>query len=481
MQRHARDGRHRLALLLGFLVSFSVYKLWAIGLDRLGELLLSIVFDAAIWIGVFLLAEALAFKRSQLAERAGTLWFYPVMYLSGALVFAHTFFYDAAIERRLTALDVTLGGISAFFREALPLRGYVALALLLFGLHAIAWLASVLVVRPTLGQSLFFGVPVLLAAGFGSAFAPRTPSVLFDTGKELWDLATLARATPRPPAKPGPLLAGFDKSAVPEPPTPPRFDKVIVLVMETMTAERMASEGAALDEASFLKSESAHLHRYVRYFPNNQDSRTGMLNMLASRVIPYEAYSDEGLAGYEALARHPSLVDRFRAHGYRTAFAVAQETLEEVVGDLPWDERLHLSQEEIDRAKQALLCFAPDPYENACEDLALLPEVVDFVTAHERAFVYQEFIWGHAYEYNAASGKTNTAYYSNYVDALLAELRQRGVLDRTLIALTSDHGFRDKSMQHQLGALQIPLLFHAAGFAAEDNERLFSHVDFKDL
>jgi hypothetical protein len=203
--------------------------------------------------------------------------------------------------------------------------------------------------------------------------------------------------------------------------------------------------------------------------------------MLGARVIPYEAYSDEGLRGYARLASAPSLVDRFQALGYRSAFAVSQVELEEVVSELPWNARLCLTEAEIERARQALLCFAPDPYENSCEDLALLPKVVDFVASHERAFVYQEFIWGHAYEYNAASGKTNTAYYSNYLDVLLAELRERGLLDQTLIALTSDHGFRDKSQQTELAAIQIPLLFYAARFGAQDDDRLLSHVDFKDL
>jgi hypothetical protein len=481
LRRHAFDGRYRLALLLGFVLAFSMYKLWAIGCERLGELLLSSVFDAAVWIAAFLLAESLASLPWRAAGRVAALWFYPFMYLSGALVFAHTFFYDAAIERRLTALDVTAAGVHAFFSEALPARGYVALALLLLGIHAISWLASALVERPALWQALFFGVPVLLAGGFGSRFAPRTPSVLFDTGKEIWDLATLERLTPRASPRAGVLQRSLDKSQPGPALGAPQFSKVIVLVMETMTAERLAREGTALDAESFLKAESAHLHRYARYFPNNQDSRTGMLNMLSARVIPYEAYSDAGLRGYARLASAPSLVDRFRALGYRSAFAVSQVELEEIVTELPWDERLSLSEAEIERARQALLCFAPDPYENGCEDLALLPKVVDFVASHERAFVYQEFIWGHAYEYNAASGKTNSAYYSNYLDVLLAELRERGVLDQTLIALTSDHGFRDKSQQAELAAIQIPLLFYAARFSAQDDDRLLSHVDFKDL
>jgi hypothetical protein len=479
--RNERDGRYRLALLFGTLVSFAFFKLWAIGTERVGELILSCVFDAGVWVGAWLLGELVAAGRRRYSEIAAGVVFYPVLYLTGALVFAHTYFYDAAIERRLTALDVTASGVVAFFREALPVRGYVALALVLIFMHLLALIASVLVYRPTLLQALFSGLPLLLCAGLAARLAPRTPSVLFDTGKELAELILLPRLAPEPCADSARLVSGLDKSQPWLEPPVPRFKKVIVLVMETMTSERLARESDALDKTSFFKAESAHLHRYVRYFPNNQDSRTGMLNMLSARMIPYEAYSDVGVAGYEKLTTQLSLPDRFRALGYRSAFAVSQEQLEEVVRDLPWDERLNLTQADIDRARSKLLCFEPDEWENGCEDLALLPKLVDFVASHEQAFVYQEFIWGHAYEYNAASGRTNAHYYSAYVDALLEQLRARGLLEQSLIVVTSDHGFRDKSKQAELASLQIPLVFYASRFAAEDDGRLLSHVDFKDL
>jgi ABC-type multidrug transport system fused ATPase/permease subunit len=248
-----------------------------------------------------------------------------------------------------------------------------------------------------------------------------------------------------------------------------------------MTIEKQTREIAALDKRSFFLAESSHFHRSSRYFTNNQDSRTGMLNMLMSRVIPYEAYNDKGVAGYKRLSTQTSLTDRFKALGYATSFVVSQLELEAVVSDLAWDERISLSAAEIEQAKPRHLCFAPDDWENGCEDLAVLPKVVKFVAEHERAFVYQEFNWGHNDVYNDVSGKTNLAYYSGYVDALLSALRERGLSERTLIVLTSDHGFRDRSVQDQPRMVHIPLIFHASGFAAHDDDRLLSHVDFKDL
>lgn len=123
----------------------------------------------------------------------------------------------------------------------------------------------------------------------------------------------------------------------------------------------------------------------------------------------------------------------------------------------------------------------PYQFEHSCEDLALLPQVLTLIDRHPKLFLYQEFIWGHAAEYNDASGKTNTEYYSKYLDAVAQHLREKGVLDDTLIVLTSDHGFRDTSLQGDPEVVRIPLFIHAPRFTARSDDRLFAHMDFKDL
>ncbi|HTU56812.1 MAG TPA: alkaline phosphatase family protein, partial [Polyangiales bacterium] len=131
--------------------------------------------------------------------------------------------------------------------------------------------------------------------------------------------------------------------------------------------------------------------------------------------------------------------------------------------------------------KKGLLCIQPDDWENGCEDLALLPEVMNFVERHERAFVYQEFIWGHDILYNDRSGRSNAAYYSSYVDQLLKELRARNLQDETLLVVTSDHGFRDQGLQDELWVYQIPLWFYAPRFESRAYDQLLSHLDFREL
>jgi len=153
-----------------------------------------------------------------------------------------------------------------------------------------------------------------------------------------------------------------------------------------------------------------------------------------------------------------------------------------VVEDLPWRQTITLAEDRIPAEQRAgKLCFVPYEFEHGCEDRALLPDVLSFIDAHERVFLYQEFIWGHDSSYNRASGRTNTDYYSGYLDAVVEHLEAKGLLDRTLVVLTSDHGFRDTALQGETWVYHIPLWFFSTRFDARSDARLFSHLDFGDL
>lgn len=467
----------RLATALAAVLAFVCLQLWILRPARRLEFGSGLSFDAcsvALWWG---LCELLANK----VRRAGLL-FYPVLALFCVQIFAHTWFFDVAIERRLTLLDLRWSGFLHFFLVALPPRGSLSLVLLFASIAGTAVLIARWLGRVPIRPALAGGGLLVLVLGGSSLSRSRVTSPLFDGALELVQLVSLPKVVAARLAPPRALLDELDQSAATlrgaGPVVSARYKKVIVLVMETMTARNFERESKLLSRDTFVHSGKPHVQEYTRYFPNNQDSRTGMLDMLFSRLVPYEAYDDAGYASYERLGAQPSLVDRMSGLGYKTAFAVSQTTLEEVVGDLPWSETLRLRADEIATAKgKGQLCFTPDEYEQSCEDLVLLPAVLDFVDRHERAFVYQEFIWGHAAEYNEASGKTNAAYYSAYVDALLRELERRGHADDTLIVLTSDHGFRDKGQQSDVEVYRVPLWFYARDLAAQRETGLFSHTD----
>ncbi|HEX6241584.1 MAG TPA: alkaline phosphatase family protein [Polyangiales bacterium] len=451
-------------------------KLW-VAWPAPGRALLGWLVEAALLALTLLLAERCA-RWSRPAARA---LFYLVSYTLLLCSTAHAIFFESAAERRFSLFEVGLSGIWYFFAHVLPASGYVVYAVVLVCVHA----GALLLRRRPLRALTSPWTPALLAAAASAGLfvMPRAPSPVVDAAADVWERISVPTVEPSAGA-PRYDVRELDRSRsqpdVGTLSTP--FKKIVVLVMETMTAATFERERSALPADSFAKSGLAHVHRYERYFPNNQDSRTGMLDMLSSRFIPYDAYTEEGRDNYMFLSERSSLPAELARFGYQTAFAVSQNELELVVGDLPWQHRIYLDDAKYDAAKQAgELCFTPYEFEQSCEDLALLPEVLSFLDTHERAFLYQEFIWGHASIYNKTSGKSNAAYYSAYVDALIEHLRQRGTLDETLIVLTSDHGFRDTALQDRLEVYRIPLWFYATRFSSARDDRLFSHLEFKNL
>jgi hypothetical protein len=471
----------RLALILSAGLSFAVFKLVHLGATRVNEFATGWLLDLCVWFLLWSASEWCLRSQRPLVRSLGQLGFYPAIYLLMLVSFGHSYFFDEAVDRKLSLLDVQLEGIVYFLQHVLPVEGVLALLALGSGLHFGAWLIKRLCPSPprrTLGRA---ALALLASTAVSLAVAP-VESPFVDIVTDLYEVATTPHLTPLPVSRlPFSPRVLDRREPVPDASFTTPFDKVLVFVMETTTHDDLENQRKRLAPNTFARAALPHAHRYTRYFPGNQDSRTGMLGMLSARFNPYEAYTDEAVAKYKDLARPTSLVDHMRKLGFRSAFALSQVELELVVRDLGWDEVMHLSEAESARAKQQFLCFHPYEFEHSCEDLALLPKVLDFLDRSPRAFLYQEFVWGHSHLYNDAAKKTNAQYYSSYVDAVIAHLRARGELAKSLIVLVSDHGYRDKQWQADPTRYQIPLWFYAEHFAPKEDARLLSHLDFKDL
>jgi Sulfatase len=471
----------RFGLLAAFCIGLGLFKGSVIGVHRLEDLFLGFGIELCFWGGLWVVAEVLERALPKKRGLISALLFLIPFYASAALVFSYTYFFDSAVERKFSLLDTDIGGMVFFLRDVLPVQGWAILLTLLAWMHAGAYWAKGHGKRPNV---LLVAGALFALAATAMLYAPRATRVatpLYDIVHDYHELWTTEKVTVEATTKPFMAVEMLDKSdRAPETIDTP-YKKVLVFVMETMTAARLADEAKALKQDTLFVSGRAHCHLFDRYFPNNQDSRTGMLDILGSRLIPYEAYRDADSEAYMGVAHLPSLLTPFQRWGYKTAFAVSQTGLEVVVTDLPWDTLIHLHDTELATLKKSKLCFQPYEFENSCEDTALLPKVFDFIDHNERAFLFQEFIWGHAYEYNAASGRTNAEYYSSYVDQIIKHLIEKNLLEETLIVVTSDHGFRDKGLQDQLAVYRIPLLFYSHSFTETHNSELLSHLDFKDL
>ena len=406
-----------------------------------------------------------------------------VFYLSFCAELAYTYFYTAAQDRELSLLSMGLvTGLRVLFGQLLTPRATALLAGLFLLVHVAAVTWARLGPKRSL-HKLGFAVPpalTLVTLIGGYTIPERIRSPLADVGRELMFLAT----TPRLDLKSAPRLPFaaqvLDKAKPDDPSQAFPFDYVLVFVMETMITRDFRDESSRLKPDTFVRSALKHTHRYNDYHSNNQDSRTGMLDMLQSRVIPYEAYAD-GVDHYAFVSRLPSLVDRFNARGYESAYAVSHADREAVISDLPWKQVMLLPTAEVDALRNELLCVTIYEFEYGCEDRAILPKVFRLLDEHPKAFLYQEFIWGHDPEYNEITGRSNADYYSAYLDSIVEHLRETNKLDRTLIVLTSDHGYRGRSTLAESYAYHIPLWFYATRFSEREDPRLYSHIAFQDL
>jgi hypothetical protein len=479
--RQVRPG-FTLALVLSTLASLAVFKWQVIGASRKDDFLVGLLVEASFWGALWWLYEA--------CRRTTFFWlrltalgvFFPLFYCSAGLIFAYTFFFDSAVERRFSLLDIDVSSAGYFLTHVLPETGWAILIALIASSHVGALLLGRARLRVHLTHALMALTALVTLTAFEVHAATRVATPLYDIAHDFYELSATPRLAPSSSTRPYATVATLDRSATGPTHIATPFKKVLVFVMETMTAKKLEEESQELSADTFFLRERPRTHSFSRYFPNNQDSRTGMLDIVGSRLIPYEAYSEADLAAYGHVKHAPSLVDRFQKLGYRTAFAVSQSDLEPVITELPWDEIVRLTDADIERAKRAgALCFTPYEFEHSCEDSVLLPKVIDFITSQDKIFLFQEFIWGHAYEYNEASGRTNADYYSAYFDRVIRELDTRDLLDETLIVITSDHGFRDKGLQGQLDVYRIPLLLFSPGFSAGVDDRLLSHLDFKDI
>jgi hypothetical protein len=444
---------------------------------------LGFALSAALWGWLCLAGHAAQRFLPRVAALTISLILGVVFYLSLCAELAYTYFYSVAEDRELSLLSVGVWtGLRVLFDELLTPGGVALLA----GFFVFAHVVALLWTRrgPTLpGPAWGFAIPPALTCLCfigGITIHERMRSPLADLGREIVFLATTPRldlvSAPKLPFEPRVL----DKSRADDPSHVYSFDYVLVFVMETMITRDFKDESARLPADTFVRSALPQVHSYTDYHSNNQDSRTGMLDMLMSRVIPYEAYAD-GVNHYQFVSKLPSMVDRFNARGYETAYVVSHADREAVISDLPWKQIMLLPAAEVDALRGQMLCVTVYEFEYGCEDRAMLPKLFGLLDEHPKAFVYQEFIWGHDPEYNEISGRSNADYYSKYLDSVVEHLRATDKLDRTLIVLTSDHGYRGRATLSESFAYHIPLWFYATRFSARENNELFAHIDFQEL
>jgi phosphoglycerol transferase MdoB-like AlkP superfamily enzyme len=97
------------------------------------------------------------------------------------------------------------------------------------------------------------------------------------------------------------------------------------------------------------------------------------------------------------------------------------------------------------------------------------------MTTGKRSFVLHELIFGHSTEWRVATGKRQLEYYDLYFNDILNQLERRGLDERTLLIIVSDHGDRAKSSNME--NYRVPLLIVGSGVTPLKDDGFRTHLD----
>ncbi len=405
--------------------------------------------------------------------RAGFFVFHGAFVLHFSACFLFDAFYEDAVHRRYSILDADSGNVFYLLRDVIPVTVVLSIGCVLFLVYALA---------PFVGQRIVRAVPVaalgMLLSGAGAVQAD-TPTLHAYFIRDVRSYSEDAPVTDaiRPTVSHERDFA--DRDILSRTWTG-RTKRIVLFVMESVTAEELEESCTGPD--CVFRSHAGEAHRYENYFSANQDSRTGILSLLFSRFIPYPAYPERDVRQYEHLKGRPSLLDLLHKAGYTTTFAAAVLEKERILTDLPWKKRILLTTDQaktnVRTENGAFVCLNPYEFEHSCEDRILLDQLVDHVARNDRIFLLQEFLYGHTGEYVRIRGQRSASYYGAYVAEFMRRLAARGVLDDTLIVVTSDHGQRNPSGLRNVENYRLPLYFFRKGQTPAVHREFLAPMDF---
>lgn len=259
-----------------------------------------------------------------------------------------------------------------------------------------------------------------------------------------------------------------------------KYNKILVFVGEEWMFSEFFSEKEDLKN-SFFKNIKTNSHIFDNYFTTNQDSRTAIFTMLSSYFIPFEAYANNETYSkyYSKIITKNNLVDFFNYNDYSTQFLVSAIQVPDLTYPYAWKKVNLLSQEIYDSKKY--YCEDLFSFETSCEDLSVIEDLKEIILENEKLFLFQEFIFGHSFSHIIDNKKTRTQYYNDYFLEIYSFLQKEGLLDQTIIIITSDHGSRAlKDMKHY-SAYNVPLIIISNNLNYFKESSLLSHLDFKDI
>ncbi len=260
-----------------------------------------------------------------------------------------------------------------------------------------------------------------------------------------------------------------------------KYNKIAIFVMEELSYKELNEDVQKLPENNFWQKTKANSNYYYNHYTNNQDSVPAMISMLSSKFIPYEAYiytADFSPCAYN-LFKEYNLVDFFNDLNFKTYFLASQTNAACELTKYHWSQVIDFGGSS-EKYKDRFLCLSPYPYDDGCEDLALLDKVIDLLK-EDKVFLMQEFIFGHNPDYMSKSKMSKTEYYNKFFEEYLKKVKEAGLDQNLLTVIVTDHGNKWINIYKEKQGYNVPLIFLANDLSFAEDNNFHTHLDFKDL
>lgn len=252
-----------------------------------------------------------------------------------------------------------------------------------------------------------------------------------------------------------------------------KFDKIVILVMESINYDDFVNR-KKVRNGSIVKNNIVTGIEFSNYFTTNLDSYTSLLAMLNSTFVPFQAYVDE--EKYRFVNQHKNLAQFFNYNDYQTLFLTSYcEQQKRFIPDIEdWKEVKCVKE-----FSNNYHSITTNKIEAASEDRAVFSDLIKFLKNNDKAFIFQEMVYGHTAEWFEKTGITTLDYYQQYFMMLSDTLEKENLADKTLIVITADHGPRQNATL--LNNYKVPLIFISKKLKPNNIASLCSHLDFKDI
>jgi hypothetical protein len=252
-----------------------------------------------------------------------------------------------------------------------------------------------------------------------------------------------------------------------------KIDHIFLIVLEGVTSADFEKEFMNL-KAGFYEEQKRHAVYFRNYHTTNLDSYTSLIAMLTSIQVPYRAYTDVSL--YQPVNQTNNLTRSLHNAGFYTAFVSTYENQPFVPTQGDWD---IISDRQSLPSLEGWISLGASRMESATEDRAALSTIAGWAAAHPKTFILHEMVYGHTTEWQARTGRSQLVYYNVYMQELLKDIETRGLADRSLFVIVSDHGNRALSASAE--NYRVPLLIVGPHVSSGIDAEFRSHRDLAGI